>query len=199
MTEYLRIPLTQSMNEAIDLRIKESIQRIGGPLPCTIKSVSGAIVTVDINVEGPVWPPVVCTSQQSPYVREPLQPGDTGVIFPCLVDIGNISGLGSSGNSSVVEQPNLSAMVFMPTGSKNFPSVDGNKVVIRGPSGVQTGSLSGGAVMIHDSGGITIMSGNITIMGGSTNITGGDVTADGISLKLHVHTDPQGGDTGPPV
>src|ERR1700676_2664742 len=135
MSEHLRIPFAQSLREAIDRRIAEAIQRIGGPLPCTIKSVSGAIVTVTVNVQGPVWPDVICTSQQSPYVREPLQVGDTGVIFPCAVDIGNVTGLSPSGNSSSDEPTNLSAMVFLPTGSKNYPSVDANRLVLRGPPG----------------------------------------------------------------
>lgn len=34
---------------------------------------------------------------------------------------------------------------------------------------------------------------------GDVHVTGGDVTADGISLKNHTHSDPQGGTVGPPT
>ncbi len=37
----------------------------------------------------------------------------------------------------------------------------------------------------------------VSTVAGNLNITGGDVTADGISLKTHDHSDPQGGTTGP--
>lgn len=56
-----------------------------------------------------------------------------------------------------------------------------------------------GTINIKASGAITI-TGNIAINGNIT-LTGGDVTADGISLKTHVHggVEPGGGTTGKPV
>jgi phage baseplate assembly protein gpV len=38
----------------------------------------------------------------------------------------------------------------------------------------------------------------ITVQSGIT-LVGGDVVADGISLKAHSHSDPQGGTVGPPI
>lgn len=43
------------------------------------------------------------------------------------------------------------------------------------------------------------MSGSFTISNGSITINTGDISADGISLKNHTHSDPQGGVTGPAI
>lgn len=40
--------------------------------------------------------------------------------------------------------------------------------------------------------------GSITVSASSVNIESSDVTIDDIGWKTHVHTDPQGGKTGPP-
>jgi phage baseplate assembly protein V len=41
-------------------------------------------------------------------------------------------------------------------------------------------------------------SGAVSTFAGTIQVTGGDVKADGIGLKTHTHTDPQGGTVGPP-
>lgn len=46
--------------------------------------------------------------------------------------------------------------------------------------------------------GVGASGGNVSTFAGSIHVTSGDVTADGISLKHHTHTDPQGGTVGPP-
>jgi phage gp45-like len=40
-------------------------------------------------------------------------------------------------------------------------------------------------------------SGAVSTFAGTIQVTGGDVKADGIGLKSHTHTDPQGGTVGP--
>lgn len=46
-------------------------------------------------------------------------------------------------------------------------------------------------------GGMAISGGSGASVTGSISVTGGDVKADGIGLKSHTHTDPQGGMVGP--
>lgn len=55
-----------------------------------------------------------------------------------------------------------------------------------------TGMTTVGGLAATGAAGASTVSGNLTI-------TGGNVTADGIALKTHVHSDPQGGTTGAPV
>ena len=46
-------------------------------------------------------------------------------------------------------------------------------------------------------GGMAISGGSGASVTGSISVTGGDVKADGVGLKSHTHTDPQGGTVGP--
>ncbi|MFC3111407.1 phage baseplate assembly protein V [Undibacterium arcticum] len=67
--------------------------------------------------------------------------------------------------------------------------ITGN-VVITGTQQV-TGQITG-------QGGMAISGGSGATVAGNMAITGGNVTADGIGLKTHTHTDPQGGTVGAP-
>ena len=169
-------------------RIFEEMQRFGGALPCTLKEINGAIVTLNIDIQDGVhtFPPITCPAHQSKYVREPFQPGDTGIVIPMRSYIGNVSGLGG-GQSNGQLQGNLSTLVFFPTGATSYQSVDGNMLVLGGPSGTKIGKL--GSVC-------TIVATDVGIV-----ITNGDIVCDGISLKNHLHSGVQsGGDqSGPPV
>lgn len=51
--------------------------------------------------------------------------------------------------------------------------------------------------LITGSGGLAISGGAGATVSGSMAVTGGNVTADGIGLKSHSHSDPQGGIVGP--
>ena len=48
-------------------------------------------------------------------------------------------------------------------------------------------------------GGMAISGGSGASVTGSISVTGGDVKADGVGLKSHTHSDPQGGTVGPAV
>ena len=58
-----------------------------------------------------------------------------------------------------------------------------------------------GATLVEEQltgqGGMAISGGSGASVTGSINVTSGDVKADGIGLKSHTHTDPQGGTVGP--
>ena len=50
---------------------------------------------------------------------------------------------------------------------------------------------------ITGQGGMAVSGGSGASVSGNVTVTGGDVKADGIGLKSHTHTDPQGGTVGP--
>lgn len=52
--------------------------------------------------------------------------------------------------------------------------------------------------LVSGQGGMAITGGTGNTVSGNLAITAGNVTADGISLKTHTHTDPQGGTVGAP-
>ena len=52
---------------------------------------------------------------------------------------------------------------------------------------------------ITGQGGMAISGGSGASVTGSINVTSGDVKADGVGLKSHTHSDPQGGTVGPAV
>jgi hypothetical protein len=73
--------------------------------------------------------------------------------------------------------------------------------------GLYLGGVLNGAptqYVVFNSSGVTIHTSDMIILDGNVQVNGavtatGDMTANGISVDNHVHTDPQGGDTGKPV
>lgn len=63
------------------------------------------------------------------------------------------------------------------------------------PATTMTGTLAVTG-KITGSGGLAISGGSGATVAGSMTISGGDVKADGIGLKSHIHSDPQGGSVG---
>lgn len=73
--------------------------------------------------------------------------------------------------------------------------VNAPSATINAPESHCTGSLLVDG-KITGTGGMAISGGEGATVEGSMAITGGDVTADGVGLKSHDHTDPQGGTVG---
>lgn len=69
------------------------------------------------------------------YLRIPFQPGDFGVVMPADAYLGGISGLGG-GTADLSIRGNLSSLVFVPVGNKNWTAVDNSdQIVLYGPDG----------------------------------------------------------------
>lgn len=121
-----KTPFARSLNVAAERRAREAIQLLGKALPASVVSVNGSIVTVSFQVNSAPWtlPQITCSLFGPEYIRYPIQPGCSGVVFPADCSLGGVNGLGS-GTASVFNKPaNLSALVFFPIGNANWPPPD---------------------------------------------------------------------------
>ena len=218
MSEHLRSPLGDNLAAFVQAATDSAAQLAGLSLPCTVKSVQGLLVTVNFEVTSTfTFPTVTVPVAMYQYATMPVQVGDKGFVVAADALLGVMSGLSSAKTVGLGQPSNLGALVFVPLSNTAWTTPDGNAVVLTGvgSSGVvlRSGNLSvkltlnGSGVDIELSGGtLTIKSGTITanncnvnVDSGTITVMGGDVIADGISLKTHIHPDPQGGVTGPPI
>jgi hypothetical protein len=161
-----KIPLAPSLNTIATKQAHDEIWRQGKALPCSVASVNGSIVTVKFELTGPFTLPLVTMPVLGcEYIRYPIQIGDKGVTFPADIYLGGVTGLGGGTADMTVPQANLSNLVFVPVGNKNWAAPDDpNAVCIYGPDGVRlrdTGSTV--VVVIH--GGSVAITGNLTVSG----------------------------------
>jgi hypothetical protein len=86
------------------------------------------------------------------YVRNPMQPGDKGIVIATNYDITGMSGLGGaqSQGAAYSNPGNLSALLFMPIGNQNFTPVDGNKWAGYGKNGALIRDINSNAVHSAD-------------------------------------------------
>jgi len=196
--EHLKNPLALSMNQFVSGKSADALQGQGQIYPCTVTKVTGAIVTVNFEVQTvQTIPQATMPVAESIYLRLPIQVGDKGVAMTADTYLGGISGLGG-GTADTTQLANLSTLIFVPIGNSGWPSVDANAVVITGvgTDGVLLRSGDATVTFKLTSSGIAI-----NLNGMTMTVTNGDVIADGISLKTHVHTEVMtgGGNSGPPL
>lgn len=145
MSDHQKISLAEAISATALNRAKEA-QRAGGKsYPCSIVRVSGAMVTVKFEIQDIyTLPEVTMPMMGSQYIRLPLKAGDKGIAIPSDVSIGHISGGGQKVAPKISNSGNLSSLVFMPIGSKEWAAVDNQAVVISAPNGavVQTDSAT---------------------------------------------------------
>lgn len=117
-------------------------------LPCTVESISGALVKVSFQVNWAPFtlPKVLMAKAQSAWSREPTQVGDKGLAVPCDIYLGGQTGLGG-GVADGFYRGNLSCLIFQPVSNKNFSNLDPNIHYIIGP---------GGAILQTEDGTVTI-------------------------------------------
>lgn len=212
-----KIPLQRSLNRIAELKAANAIQLLGKALPAQVLSVAGSIVTVKFLIQDgtATLPTVTIPLGMAEYIRLPVQVNDMGVVFPADVFLGGVTGLGS-GVASLALPANLSSLVFLPVGNKNFsPSDDPNKLVLYGPNGVVVRTIDKSLSMVMDqtTGLITFtgpvefkglvtmdanlqLAGNIVAKTGSVyggnfttagNITAGSGSGDSVTLQHHTH------------
>ena len=137
---WQKIPLARSLNQFAEKKIRGAMALLGNVLPAQVVSVSNSIVTVKFllaaTTNSPYTLPNVTVPIAGPeYVRMPTQIGDKGVVIPSDVYLGGVSGLGG-GTADLSLQANLSSLIFLSIGNKNFSATDDpNAVVIYGPNG----------------------------------------------------------------
>jgi len=208
-----KLPMLLSLNSAMVRSSENRVQQLGKCLPCSVVKVEGAIVTVKFEIKSdPITLPQAKMPLFGPeYVRYPIQEGDKGFAISADAYLGQMSGLGT-GTADLSGQPNLSTLVFMPCGNKDWSDVDKDAVTIYGPNGVVlrdkdstcTVTLTPNGIVIDlGSNPLTITAQNITLDNAGNLVVKGDVTwgATPTHAISHTHTGVQAGTavSGPPV
>jgi len=183
MDNSLKNPFYQKFPLAVQEKIDNALLALGSVLPCHVISANGPMITVAFDVSS-VYPlPQVTIPIFGPeYVRYPIQVGDKGVAFQISTNISKVTAQGN-GTPDLSMPANLSALVFMPIGSKQWVSVNGNAVVIYGPDGVEIRDTGSNAI-------ITLTPTGITAQVGSTNwqMVGNSITFNTTTFVVNAPT-----------
>jgi hypothetical protein len=197
---FEKVWVQDSLNQVALNRVLDVINNRGKALPCSVVSVSGALVTVkfEINSSTITLPQITIPKAESQWIRMPTQVGDLGMTVASDAYLGGISGLG--GGVATLEEPgNLSALIFVPVSNANKSPSNGNAAYLQGPDGaiLQTTQGTPSSVTVNTSG-ITMTFGSTTFTINGSDITmtvGGKTvtlnntgfTIDGILFDTHIH------------
>ncbi|MBU9608638.1 hypothetical protein [Burkholderia multivorans] len=196
---YSKLPLQRSLNRMAIARAAQAIEDTGNALPCRVTKVSGAIVTVEFEMQG-TWtlPPVTIPKAESPWIRNPTQVGDKGVTMPADAYLGGISGLGG-GTADFRRRGNLSALVFVPVSNANSAPDDPNAAQVCGPNGMIARTTQGtpsscvvnqnGVSMTYGGASLSLTAAGIVMSFGGHTITldSSGLSIDGNSYANHTH------------
>ncbi|WP_447361598.1 hypothetical protein ACSC95_06190 [Burkholderia vietnamiensis] len=197
---YSKLSLQRSLNRVAIARAAQAIEDTGNALPCRVTKVSGAIVTVEFEVQGK-WTlqPVTIPKAESPWIRMPTQIGDKGVTLPADVYLGGISGLGG-GTADFRRRGNLTALVFVPVSNANSAPDDPNAAQVCGPNGMIARTTQGatpsscvvnqnGVSMTYGGASLSLTAAGIVMSFGSHTITldASGLSIDGNSYENHTH------------
>lgn len=155
MSDAQKTPLSRTLSSFATQKALDEIEKRGAPLPGHVVSVSGAIVTVNFDVEGLSLPQMTMPIIGAEYVRLPVQPGDKGQAWPSSVYLGGISGLGG-GTADLTPRGNLSALLWVPVGSKSWSQPDG----FGGAVGIDANLVTTGNVAVGNGASGTFTTGN---------------------------------------
>lgn len=216
MSNVQKLPVSHSLNRFAEKKAFDAIVQTGRALPGHVIAVSGSIVTVNFDLQDEILPQVTMPLAGAEYIRWPIQPasetysGDKGLAIPSDVYLGGISGLGG-GVADGSQLANLSSLVWLPIGNQAWTlptGVDANTLALYGKlSLLLLDSFSAHSSLKLSSSGITLTfgSGSISMTSSAVTITFGahsivisstGITIDGKVFLSHIHTDPQGGNTG---
>jgi hypothetical protein len=207
-----KTPLARTLSQFAQGKALDEIAKRGQALPGHVIAVSGPIVTVNFDVSGATLPQVTMPLIGAEYIRYPIQVGDKGYAAAADAYLGGVSGLGG-GTADLALRGNLSALVWVPIGNKNWtvpPSSDANTLALYGKLALLLlDSIAGNNSIKLTSTGITMTAGSSTILltpsgitlnsGGHTITIGSSgVTIDGKVFLTHEHTGVTtgGGNTG---
>lgn len=185
-----KIPLTQTLNLLTDRKIQDAFQAQGRQFPCHVVSAQGSIVTVafDISLPNKTLPNITVPVFGPQYIRYPLQPNDQGFLIAADATLSFNSGLnqGKAAGADNTNWGNMSQLMFMPIGNKNWFSVDGNVLFMYGPNGVELTTKNRDCTLILTSTGVAINlnGGNLTVSNGNVTMTG-NLTVDGSITGLN--------------
>lgn len=219
---YDKLWVQKSANQLAINRATQAIQKLGRALPCHVVAVDGSIVTIafEVNAAPQSLPNITIPKAESPWIRMPTQVGDKGVTMPADAYLGGVSGLGG-GVATLTQRANLTALVFVPVSNSGSPPDDQNAAQVCGPNGAIVRTTEGAtpSTIVTNQDGTTITFGTTSLTVGAAGIVmtyagqtftwGGaqatstlpiqapDVILPNGAVNPHVHSDPQGGTTGP--
>ena len=179
-------------------------------LPATVKAVSGSFVTVTFEVQGQ-WtiPERTIPIFGAQYIRQPIQPGDSGVVLAMDATVAGVSGQ-TEIIAQMVQQGALSSLVFLPISNQKWANVDPDMLCMWGPDGVSLYDKAKGTVFTLTSSSLTVTSSNgsielsaggasIKVGSGQVQVTG-DLIINGMQFSSHTHSNGnQGAPTGPVI
>lgn len=199
-----KTPLQESLNRFFDSKDQDA--RTLGPkaIPCSVVSIdsSGTVVTVKFEVQDDVitYPNMKMAVFGPRFIRYPLRAGGDdatkGFAVPSDYYMGGVTGLGG-GVANLTQQPNLSTLVFFPTGNAgNNETPFPDKTVIEGPQGVylRTDDEETSLDLGYEKGGISIdapLGGNMLKGNWTEASSDGEARDKGIPY-LGLYADPDG-------
>jgi hypothetical protein len=198
---FSKLWLQKSQNRLAINRAAQEIRRQGRALPCRVTAVTGAIVTVEFEMDTSPWtlPPITIPKAESPWIRMPTQIDDLGMTLPADVYLGGISGLGK-GIANFLRRGNLSALVFVPVSNADSAPDDQNAAQVCGPNGARIRTTVGttssivtntsGTTITYGSNTAVVNGSEIALTVGATSLT---LTSSGITLTVGGETFTWGG------
>lgn len=120
MSDAHKNPLSRTLSGFATQKALDEIAKIGLRLPGHVTAVSGAIVTVNFDVEGLTLPQITMAAAMSRYARAPIQIGDLGYATTADAYLGGVTGLGG-GVADSTQRGNLATLVWVPLGNKSWP------------------------------------------------------------------------------
>ena len=181
--DYQRLWAQQHLDQMGHRKAAEAIEQLGMALPCHGVAVDGSLVTVAFDVQNPPWtlPNVTIPKAESPYYRQPVQVGDTGVTVPVDASLSGVAGFG--GVPQYGRRGNLTALMFQPVASKVSPPVNDTQAIISGPGGALIQTPDGSVSINLTANGVTITVGSSTWSMTASGLT----LSTGVVAETHEH------------
>jgi len=174
MSDQQKQPLARTLSAFASGKAADEIAKIGLRLPGHVTAVSGSIVTVNFDVAGVKIQQMTMAVATSKYCREPIQVDDLGFATTADAYLGGITGLGG-GAADLTQRGNLSTLVWVPLGNKNWNAVDSSSMHLESANGLFTVDVANGGITMSYNGSVML------------EITSGTVTIQGKTFLTHEH------------
>jgi hypothetical protein len=145
MSDAHKVPLARTLPQFARGQARVELGKIGLRLPGHVVAVSGPIVTVNFDVEGIQIQQMTMAAAMSKYCRSPIQVGDLGYATTADAYLGAVTGLGA-GTADMTQRGNLSCLVWVPLGNKNWSAVDSTSMHLESANGQFTVDVANGGI-----------------------------------------------------
>jgi hypothetical protein len=149
MTDAQKTPFSRTLPAFATKNAQDQIGLLGLRLPGHVVAVSGPIVTVQFDVGVPLQQ-MSMAAAGSRYCRSPIQIGDLGFATTADAYLGGVTGLGG-GTADLTQRGNLSALVWVPVGNKDWSEIDSTSQHLESANGDFTVDVADiGITMAHN-------------------------------------------------